>query len=1087
MKKFLFTLISLVLFSGLMAENDVRLLRFPAVHGDQVVFTYSGDLYTVNINGGTARKLSSDLDGYEMFAKFSPDGKTIAFTGQYDGNTEVFTIPSDGGVPKRITYTATLGRDDVSDRMGPNNIVMAWNGDNIIYRSRKQTFNSFKGQLFSVNNEGGMSEELQLPAGSWCSFSEDGKKMAYNQVFREFRTWKYYKGGMADDVWIHDFETKETVNITNNDNQNIFPMWHGDKVYFLSDRDRTMNLFSYDLNTKEEKKLTTYTEYDIKFPSLGNNSIVFENGGFLYNYNLSNGQTSKIEINIDNDMLNARNEIKDASKFINSWAIAPDGKRVVFGARGDVYTLPAESGITRNLTESSGVHDRNVEWSPNGKYISFISDRTGEDEIYIQNQNGAEEAIQLTFNSDTYKYNPIWSPNSENLLWSDKMGRLNTVNVATKTVNVAAEAESWEIRSYNWSPDSRWITYVMPNQSTVSKVMIYDTQSKETHQISDDWYDAASPVFGTEGKYLFFTSSRDFNPTYSWTEWNHAYQDMSKIYFVTLQKSTPSPFEPKNDEVTVKVKKDTAEKVNGKKSKKSDKEEPKDESLKVNIDFDGISNRVMSIPGKAGSYWGLSPVGNKLFYVFAKSGSNGPQLKSYDLANQKEAEHGNVGSFVISADQKKMFVSVRGKHAVINLPNGKVKPEKFVDESNMKVMIDLQQEWTQIFNESWRQMRDFFYAPNMHGVDWNSINTKYSALLPYVKNRNDLNYVIGEMIGELSVGHAYVNGGDKPSPKRIKTGLLGAKISKQESGYFKIDEILDGENWTNGSRSPFTEVGVDINEGDFIVAINGKSTKDVNDIYKMLVGTAGNKIEITTNSKAEIKGAKKHIIVPISDESGLYYYNWVMDNTAKVAEATNGEVGYIHIPDMGPGGLNEFVKHFYPQLNKKALIIDDRGNGGGNVSPMLIERLNRELALYGMSRNNGVNTKPAQMMQGPKVLLLNNYSASDGDLFPYQFKKMKMGTLIGVRSWGGVVGIRGSLPFIDGGDMRKPEFAPFDADGNWVIEGHGVDPDIVVENDPSKEYAGEDQQLNKAIEVILEQMKAYKSAPEIPAFPDKTK
>ena len=1085
MKKFLFTLLTLAFFSGLMAENDVRLLRFPAVYDQQVVFTYSGDLYTVDINGGVARKLTSDVNGYEMFAKFSADGKTIAFTGQYDGNTEVFTIPSEGGIPERVTYTATLGRDDVSDRMGPNNIVMDWNGNEVVYRSRKQTFNSFKGQLFSVNQTGGMSTELPLPTGSWCSYSEDGKKMAFNRVFREFRTWKYYKGGMADNIWIYDFENKETVNITNSDNQNIFPMWHGDKVYFLSDRDRTMNLFSYDLITKETNKLTTYTEYDIKYPSLGNKSIVYENGGYIYNYDLNNGSISKVEVTIENDMLSARTQIKDASKFINSWAVSPDGKRVVFGARGDVYTLPAESGITRNLTASSGVHDRNVEWSPDGKYISFISDRNGEDEIYIQNQDGSEEATQITSNSDTYKYNPVWSPDSKKLLWGDKMGRLNVVDVNSKKVKVLVESESWEIRGYNWSPDSRWLTFTMPYQNTVSKVMIYDTESDKLHQVTDDWYNANSPVFSTDGKYLFFTSARDFNPIYSWTEWNHAYRDMSKIYFVTLQKSTPSPFEPKNDEVAVKTETKEDSKGDSKKKKGSD-EEKKEESLSVKIDFDGILSRVIALPGKAGSYWNLSPVDGKLFYVYSSSNSNGPELKSYNLAKEKESDHGKVGSFVITADQKKMFVSMSGKYAVINLPNAKVKPEKYISTDNMKVMVNLEEEWAQIYNESWRQMRDFFYAPNMHGLDWESINKKYSVLLPYVKNRNDLNYVIGEMIGELSVGHAYVNGGDKASPKRIKTGLLGAKLSKDQSGYFRIDEILEGENWSKASNSPLRAVGVDINEGDFIIKIDGKDLKEEKDIYRLLVGKAGKQIELTVNTTANDGGAKKYIVIPISDESSLYYYKWVMANTKKVSDATNGEVGYIHIPDMGPGGLNEFVKHFYPQLNKKALIIDDRGNGGGNVSPMLIERLNRELALYGMSRNNDVNTKPAQMILGPKVLLLDNYSASDGDLFPYQFKKMKMGTLIGMRSWGGVVGIRGSLPFIDGGDMRKPEFAPFDENGNWVIEGYGVEPDIVIDNDPAKEYAGEDQQLNKAVEVILEQMKDMKPLPQIPAYPDKT-
>jgi len=1075
----LFTITFLfALFS--MAQDDVRLLRFPAVHGEKVVFTYAGDLYEVPLSGGTARKLTSDVDGYEMFARFSPDGKHIAFTGQYDGNTEVYLIPSNGGIPERLTYTATLGRDDISDRMGPNNVVMTWSDeDHIVYRSRKQTFNSFKGKLFKVSKEGGLSEELPLPAGGWCTYSPDGKKMAYNRVFREFRTWKYYQGGMADNVWVYDFETKETVNITNNDHQNIFPMWSGDKIYFLSDRDRTMNLFAYDLTTKQTTKLTDYTEFDIKFPSLGDQSIIYENGGYIYNYELASGTIAKVTVNINNDLLTGRNEIKDASKFIGSWAISPDGKRVVFGARGDVFTVPAKSGITRNLTQSSGVHDRNVEWSPDGKYISFISDRTGEDEIYIQNQNGLEDAIQLTFNSDTYKYNPIWSPDSKYLLWGDKMARLNLMEIATKQVKVIYEAEDWEIREYTWSPDSKWVAFSENSNNSVNKIHIYGLDKGDIHQVTDNWYNAGSPAFGTEGKYLFFVSARDFNPTYSWTEWNHAYQDMNAVYFVTLQKDTPSPFEPENDEVEIKS---TGEEKDSKEAEK------KDESKAVIIDFDGITDRVIKLPVSAGNYWNLSPVKNSVYYVYNSSKSGGPELKLYDLESEKETDLGEINSFVISADHKKMLISMQGKRAVIDLPKSKVKPEEFLDLKDMEVMVDLEEEWTQIYNESWRQMRDFFYDPGMHGLDWPAMQDKYEVLLPYVKNRNDLNYVIGEMIGEISVGHAYVLGGDKPSPKRIKTGLLGAKVSKDDSGYFIIEEILPGENWTKNGRSPLTEVGVDVNEGDYILAVNGMPVNNVADIYQLLVGTANEQVMLTVNSKASKEGARDVIVIPTDDESQLYYYQWVRNNIEKVSKATDGQVGYIHIPDMGPGGLNEFVKYFYPQLNKRALIIDDRGNGGGNVSPMIIERLNRELTLYGMSRNNGINTKPRQMMLGPKVLLMDNYSASDGDLFPYQFKKLDMGTIIGVRSWGGVVGIRGSLPFIDGGDLRRPEFAPFDEEGNWVIEGYGVEPDIVIDNDPAKEYAGEDQQLNKAIEVIMKQLKDYKPPMEIPSeFPDKSK
>jgi len=1080
MKKIL--LLLLVALTTVAFSQESKLMRFPTMHGNKIVFSYAGDLYTVAKDGGTARKLTND-NGLEMFAKFSPNGEQIAFTGQMDGNTEVFVMPADGGTPKRLTVTATLGRDELSDRMGPNNIVMTWkDNDNIVFRSRKQTFNSFKGSLFTVNTNGDLDEQLPFSYGGFCSYSPDGKKIAYNQVFREFRTWKYYKGGMADDIWIYDFNTEETINITNNANQDIFPMWHGEEIYYLSDRDRIMNLFVYNTTTKETKKVTQFTKYDIKFPSLGDNGIVFENGGEIHYYDFASKSTKKVRVEIKNDFPNTRLTLKDASKNISSWAVSPDGKRVVFGARGDIFSLPAQQGITKNLTATSGVHERNVEWSPKGKYISYISDVSGEDEIYIINQDGSEDAIQLTKDSDTYKFNPIWSPDGKYLLWGDKKLRLNIMNVDSKKVTQIAQAESWEIRDYCWSPDSKWIAYTLPQETSVSKIMVYNLNNKETNAVTNNWYEASSPSFSSDGKYLFFVSGRDFNPIYSSTEWNHAYQDMDKIYFVTLEKSTPSPFAPKNDLVKV------AEEEKDAKDKKDSKEENKEEELSVKIDFNGIFERVITLPVEVSNYWNVEVIDQSVYYAEWNRKESSVSLHLFDLESEKDSKIGETGSYTISADKKHMFISLKGKYAVINLPKGKISIDKAVSTKNMTVMVNPKEEWNQIYNEAWRQMRDFFYDENMHGVDWKNINKKYGDLLPYVNDRRDLTYIMGEMIGELSVGHAYINGGDITKSERIKTGLLGAQLSQDKSGFFKIEKILKGENWNESARSPLMDVGVDVSEGDYIVAIDGKPTNTVNNIYELLINKANTEVILSINSKPELAGSKEQIITTIDDEASLYYYNWVQNNIEKVNKATNGQVGYIHIPDMGPEGLNEFVKHFYPQLNKKALIIDDRGNGGGNVSPMIIERLNRELTMYGMARNTGITTKPAQMLVGPKVLLLDNYSASDGDLFPYQFKKLGIGKVIGVRSWGGVVGIRGSLPFIDGADLRKPEFAPFDVDGKkWVIEGHGVDPDIEVRNDPAREFKGIDDQLDKAIEVILADLAKAKKTPAIPPKPDKSK
>ncbi|MBX2976241.1 MAG: PD40 domain-containing protein [Ignavibacteriaceae bacterium] len=1088
MKKVLFLILTFcVSLTIAYAQKEMRLLRFPTINGNTVVFTYAGDLYSVDSKGGTARKLTNDV-GTEVFPKFSPDGKYIAFTGQYDGNTEVYLIPAEGGTPKRLTFTPTLGRDDVSDRMGPNNIVTGWKDNKtIVFRTRGWEFNDMKGKLFTVTIDGGDPIQVPLPRGGFNSYSPDGSKLAYNRMFREFRTWKRYRGGQADDVWIYDFKSKKTENITNNPAQDIFPMWSGDKVYFISDRDSRMNLFSYNLTTKETKKLTDFKDFDIKFPSLGDKAIVFENGGYIYSFDLATEKVSKHTISIDVDFVSGRGGLIDVSKNVTNFEISPDGKRGLFGARGEIFTVPVKNGPTRNLTNSSGIHERSSKWSPDGKWIAFISDESGEDEIYIIPQDGSAKATKLTSGGDTYKYGFIWSPDSKKLLWNDKKQRLQFVDIDSKKVTIVDEAEAWEITSFDWSPDSKWISFSKPEVEMMTKIYLYSLESNKSTPITDGWYNSTSPTFSDDGKYLFFTSQRSFSPSYGWTEWNHIYQDMSKIYLVTLSSETKSPFEPKSDEVTIKEK--PSEDDKGKSDKpKDDKKSSSDVTVKV--DLNGIVNRIIELPISASNYFNLTSAGSKLYYNRNGSKDQKSKLMFYDFEKLAETEVGEFGGFEISFDNKKLLVSQMNSYAIVDLPSAKLEIKDRLNISDMKMTLDRSAEWSQIFNESWRQMRDFLYDPNLHGVDWEKMKKNYSQLLPYVNHRIDLTYIIGEMIGELNIGHAYVGGGDFPKPERIKLGLLGAEVERDASSkFYKITKIYKGENWSKERRSPLTEIGVEAKVGDYITAIDGTPLNKVSDINELLIGKAGKQVTIKVNSAAKLDGSRDNVIVPLEDHSELLYYNWVRENIEKVNKATNGKVGYIHIPDMGPNGLNKFVEFYYPQLRKEALIIDDRGNGGGNVSPMITERLNRQLVMIDKARNGAIGANPGGMHVGPKVLLMDEYSMSDGDIFAYRFKHYKIGPTIGKRSWGGVVGIRGSLPFVDGGSLNRPEFSRYDVEGKeWIMEGYGVDPDILIDNDPALEYEGVDQQLNKAIEVALEQLKKNPSKlPAPPKYPNKSK
>jgi tricorn protease len=1072
------------------AEEEARLLRFPTIHGDRIVFTYAGDLYTVSAEGGVARRLTTH-EGFEMFPRFSPDGKWLAFTGQYDGNTEIYLMPSEGGVPRRLTYTSTLGRDDVSDRMGPNNIVIGWSpdGKRILFRSRMRSFNSFVGQLYTVSVEGGLPEQVPLPRGGFGSYSPDGTRLAYNRVFREFRTWKRYRGGMADDVWLYDFKTKKTERITSNRAQDIIPMWHGNQIYFLSDRDELerMNLFVHDLGTKQSRQLTHFKDFDIKFPSLGDTGLVFENGGWIYRFDLQTQKEEKVSVRILEDRAAARSSLVSVSDKVTNYEISPDGSRALFGARGEVFTVPAppkvgQPAATLNLTNTSGVHERNSKWSPDGKHIAYVGDASGEDEIYLVTPDGLGKPTQLTTGADTYKYGIFWSPDSKKILWTDKKLRLSYVEVETKKTHLVQQAKEWEIRDAVWSPDSLWISWSQIEANGLNRLYLYSLKTNKVTPVTAGRYSSYGPAFSGDGKYLFFVSDRDFNPIYNAIEWNHAYQDMARIYLVTLAQDTLSPFRPRSDqEPRQEEKKSEEEKKDDKKDKK---EKPKEKKLKV--DVEGIGSRILRLPVKASGYRNLQSVGSKVFFIRRGSQDQKSALRVYDLATLKETALGSVKGFEISADGKKMLVSDGSKYAIVDLPKGPVSLSSPLNLSGMEMQLDRHAEWEQIFHECWRQMRDFFYDPGMHGVDWQAVRARYAPLVPHVNHRADLTYIIGEMIAELNAGHAYVGGGDMPHPRRIPLGHLGAFLRKdRKSGYFQITDILRGPRWDPSLKSPLDALGVNAKKGEYILEINGRSTADMVNIYEALINTVGKQVTLRLGPGPKKEGSREVVVVPIGNEADLIYHRWVENNLRKVSEATDGKVGYLHVPDMLSDGLNQFARYFYAQVNKKGLIIDVRGNGGGNVSPQLIERLRRQIAMITIARNTAPGINPSAMIWGPKVCLMDEFSASDGDLFSWRFHHHGLGKLIGKRSWGGVVGIRGSLPLLDGGTLNRPEFSRYDVAGKkWIIEGYGVDPDIVVDNDPAQEYAGVDDQLNRAIEEVLKELKnADNKIPPPPPYP----
>jgi tricorn protease len=1121
----------LVVTSLSFAQNEMkegRLLRFPDIHGDTIAFSYAGDLWLVPSTGGTARRITTN-PGLETFPKFSPDGKQIAFTGQYDGNSNVYVIPAEGGEPKQLTFqTAPV---DLPERMGPENEIINWmpDGKRILFLSRRDTFNDWFGRLFTISSEGGLPERLPLDKGGLTSFSPDGNTIAYNRIFRNFRTWKRYTGGMAQRISLYNFKDNSYEQLPGEyQGTDSFPMWHGDTLYFNSDRgeEKRMNLWAYDFKTKQYRQLTHFTEFDVNWPSLGPDSIVFENGGFLDVFDIASQQARKITVYLPGDLDLARKHWDDTSKLITTFDVAPDGKRAVFSARGDVYTVPAKEGSVRNLTQTPGIREEDVAWSPDGKWIAYLSDRTGEQEIYLMPQDGMGKEVQVTSDGTMARLQPVWSPDSKKLAFSDKSLRLFYVDIKEKKPVLVDTGKYADLTDYAWSPDSKWIAYAKASNNGYGVIHLYSLAEKKSTPVTTDFTNSNAPQFDPEGKYLYFLSIRDYNEVLGVYDLEFSNPKATRVYVVTLRADTASPFAPQSDETEIKANPDEAvnpeeakskegipekkpeakkpakkaEAKEGAGEKKEEKKEEPKEAFK--IDLDGIGDRVEALPIPPGVYGGLLAAKGFVYYQSAPiTGLSGPlagespAIHVYDMKERKDAVLvAGAQGFVLSADGKKLLYSAPDRsYGIVDAAPPSAGPhhpgEDALNLSGMKAEIDPRAEWRQMFYEVYRQERDYFFEASMNGVDWAKERDKYAQLLPYVTDRYDLTYILGEFVGELSNSHTYVGGGDYPDLHPINDGVLGVDFDVDSaSGVYRFKRIYRGENWDPRLRSPLTEPGVNVKEGEYLLAVNGHPLRAPQSPYELFEDTVGDNVTLTVNSKPAEEGSRRVIVKPLGTEFPLRELDMIRTNREKVAKATDGKVGYVYIPDMGAEGLNEFVKQYFPQIRKQGLIIDVRYNGGGFVDQLIFERLRRILAGMGTARNfeSAPNNDP--VFYGSMACITNEYAASDGDFFSYFFKYYKLGPLIGMRTWGGVRGIRGEIPLMDGGYVTRPEFSLYDSDSHWLIENHGVQPDIVVDNTPDKVMAGHDPQLERAIEWVLNDMKEHPRVlpprpPDLPAYP----
>lgn len=1058
------------------AQVHARMFRYPDVSQTQITFVYAGNVWVAPKEGGLAKMLTTPK-GEEEFPRFSPDGRQIAYSADYAGNMNVYVVPADGGTARQITHDPTPDR------------VLGWypNGKQILYASSKQSGRQRFNQLYKVSDKGGLSGKLPVPYGEFGMISPDGKWLAFTMKSRAFRHWKGYRGGWAPDIWLFNLKTYESKNITHNKDNDEQPMWHGDKIYYRSDAgpNERYNIWVYDLKTGKSTQVTHFKKFDVHFPSVGPDDIVFEAHDNLYLLDLNTNKYHAIHIRVVTDNSTLMPHIVDAAKWIRNAAISPKGKRVLFEARGDIFSVPAQHGDTRDLTQTSAYAERMPEYSPNGKYIAYWSDQTGEYELTLRKTDGSGKPETLTSFKDGFQYHIFWSPDSKKIAYVNNKMDIQVYDLATHAVTTIDKGQwlynpNLESYRFGWSPDSQWLAYYKGLGNRHNAIFLYNTKTKQKAQVTSGYYSDSNPVFSPDGKYLYFFTNQHFRPDYSSIDETWIYPNTTEIAAVSLRSDVPSVLAPRNDTVEVSE--------NGKSENDHKESAKKDDSKNVTIQTDGIESRMVILPVPYGNYRHLQAVSGKvLFQKMPRTGSGESEspLQYYDIKARKvETILKNVSGYSLSANREKILVRQGRTFAIVNVAANQ-KMDKTISTSNLQMTVDPRAEWHQIFNDVWRFERDYYYDPYMNDVGWDAMRKKYEPLINDCVTRWDVNYVIGQLLGEINSSHTYVFGGDTQKSLHRSVGLLGINW-RLDHGKYQIAKIIKGATW-DVVRSPLDQPGLDVKTGDYILAVNGTPINTSKDPYAAFEGLAKKTVILTVNSKPTFNGAHTITVKTLASEAKLRHEAWVEAKRDQVDRETNGQIGYIYVPDTGIGGQTDLVRQFNAQYNKKGLIIDERFNSGGQIPNRFIELLARKPLAFWAVRDGTDWQTPTVANFGPKVMLINGWSGSGGDAFPYFFREDKLGKLIGRRTWGGLIGYVGVPPLIDGGEITVPCFRLYNPQGKWFPEGIGVKPDIRVVNDPTSMAKGEDPQLEKGIQEELKSLKDHPFVrPQRPPYPNRS-